>query len=147
MSTPNRPTRPNPSIAIPPPIVAGGGQEDRITEISSYLTTVGTPDGATPILYNGDRNWAKVTLTLDTAGPVVVGTRAELAPITSGRGWPLTTDQPIEFTIAKGSRLYIFSTALNRVKVQIAPIPWLEGITALAHGILAELRGIRAGGR
>lgn len=144
MSTQRTPARPNPSQATPPPIVSGGGQQDRVTEIFTYNTYVGSPDpsGATPILYNGDRNWAKVTLTLDTAGPVVVGNRADLAPIFSGKGWTLTTGEPVTFTIAKGTRLYVLSSSVNRVKVEIAPVPWLEQITALAEGILAQLRSM-----
>lgn len=138
------PQRPNPSQATPPPIASGGSQQDRVTEIYTYNTAVGSPDpsGATPVLYNGDRNWARVTLTLDTAGPVVVGNRAELGPIFSGRGWTLTTGEPITFTIAKGTRLYILSSSINRVKVEIAPVPWLEQITALSEGILSALRSL-----
>lgn len=138
------PQRPNPSQATPPPIVSGGGQQDRATEIFTYNTFVGSPDpsGAMPVLYNGDRNWAQVTLTLDTAGPVVVGNRANLAPIFSGNGWTLTTGEPITFTIAKGTRLYIYSSSVNRVKVEIAPLPWLEQIAAVAEGMLAQLRTI-----
>lgn len=137
--------RPNPTIATPQPIASGGALQDRATEIFTYNTMVGLQGSQTPILYNGDMNWAEVTLTLDTAGPVVVGTRANIAPIFSGRGWPLTTDQPITFTIAKGTRLYIFSSAINRVKVQIAPTPWAEQITALLSGAVSELQMIRTG--
>ncbi len=138
-------SRPNPTIATPEPIAAGGGQENRNTDIYTYNTIVGMDGSQTPILYNGDRNWAKVTLVLDTAGPVVVGNRADIAPIFSGKGWPLTTGEPIEFIIAKGTRLYVFSSARNRVKVEIAPLPWLEQITALSSGILSELIALRTG--
>lgn len=135
MMMPTAAARPNPTIATPQP-VSGGAQMDRMTEVFTYNTSVGyIQPGQTPILYNGDRNWAQVTLVLDTAGPVVVGTRADLAPIFSGKGWTLTTGEPITFTIAKGNRLYIFSSAVNRVKVQIAPLPWLEQITAALGGI------------
>jgi hypothetical protein len=131
--------RPNPTVATPEPIAAGGGQEDRSTDIYTYNTIVGFDGSQTPILYNGDRNWAKVTLVLDTAGPVVVGNRADIAPIFSGKGWTLTTGEPIEFIIAKGTRIYVFSSAVNRVKVQVAPLPWLEKITALSAGILSQI--------
>lgn len=141
------PARPNPTVASPEPIAAGGGQEDRATEIFTYNTIVGFDKTGTPILYNGDRNWTEVTLILDTAGPVVVGNRAEITPIFSGKGFPLTTGEPVTFTIAKGTRLYIFSSAVNRVKVQLAPVPWLERQSALLSGILAELQTIRTGKR
>lgn len=148
MMMPATAARPNPTVAHAQPISAGGPAMDRMTEVFTYNTAVGyVQPGQTPILYNGDRNWAEVTLVLDTAGPVVVGTRADLAPIFSGKGWTLTTGEPITFTIAKGNRLYIFSSAVNRVKVQIAPVPWLEQITALASGMLSELGAIRTGKR
>lgn len=148
MMMPAAAARPNATIATPQPIASGGGQMDRATEVFTYNTAVGfIQPGQTPILYNGDRNWAEVTLVLDTAGPVVVGTRADITPIFSGKGWPLTTGEPITFTIAKGTRLYIFSSAVNRVKVQIAPLPWLEQITALTAAQNAELAAIRTGKR
>ena len=135
--------RPDSTKATTQPVVAGGSELDRITKITTYLTQVGIPDPklGTPILYNGDRTWAKVTLTLETAGPVAVGTDAVLEPIFSGKGQLLLTDVPMTFTIGKGSRIYVLATALNRIKVTIEPLPWLEQITANAAAIAAKLGG------
>lgn len=111
--------------ATPPGSSAG---TDRSTDTFTYITRPLSGNQPTPILYNGDREWARVTLVLETAGPVVVGTRAELAPVLSGSGRLLQTNIPFTITIAKGTRLYILATAVNRVGVTIEPEPWLETI-------------------
>ena len=108
-----------------PSLNAGEGQNR--TTIYTYFTK----PGPTEILYPGDRLWARVKLELETAGPVVVGSAESLLPITSGKGQRLTTGDEIEFVISKGSRIYIAATGVNRVKVTIEPIPWLEQMTAL----------------
>lgn len=108
---------------------------DRSTDAFTYITRVPGINDPTPILYNGDRPWAKVTLLLETAGPVVVGTKADLAPVLSGKGTLLVTNVPSEFTIAKGSRLYVLATAVNRIGVKIEPLPWLEEIANAAATI------------
>jgi hypothetical protein len=133
--------RPNRNSAAPneqPMSTPGAG--DRQTEIYTYVTVAGLPlNGQTPILYNADRAWANVTLTLENAGPVAVGTRADLFPVLSGKGELLITDVPMTFTIAKGySRLYIAATALNRVKVQIAPFAWIEEVNG-SIGLVSSL--------
>jgi hypothetical protein len=114
------------------------GRGENRTQITTYFTSA-LNGAASPILYSGDRMWAKVTLTLETAGPVAVGNMAELAPVLSGRGQLLETGVPTPFTIAKGTRLYIAATSVNRVKVVIEPLPWLEQITALISGVIASL--------
>lgn len=109
------------------------GKGDNRTQITTYFTK---PDvRPTPILYNGDRMWARVTLTLETAGPVAIGNMAEITPVLSGRGQLLPANTPMTFTVAKGTRLYIASTSVNRVKVTIEPMPWLEQLTGLAGQI------------
>lgn len=126
------PTRPDPTVAqlstssmAPSPMGT-----DRTTDSFTYFTRASSATDAAVILYNGDRDWAKVTLLLETAGPVVVGTRAELAPVLGGSGRLLRTDIPVELTIAKGTRIYILATAVNRVAVTIEPWPWLEQISS-----------------
>jgi len=114
-----------------------GTSEDRI-RLSTYFTKT-IP--ATDILYTGDRMWAKVTLTLETAGPVAVGDAADLSPVLSGKGQLLETNVPTTFDVAKGNKLYIAATSINRVKVEIAPYPWLETITGLAASIVNAIRG------
>jgi hypothetical protein len=56
----------------------------------------------------------------------------------------LTTGQPYETVIAKGSRLYIAANGINRIAVKVEPLPWLEQITALigqvAAGIMARFK-------
>jgi hypothetical protein len=118
----------NPQVAqVRAPAVSTGQAENR-TEISTYLTQI----GGTAVLYNADRMWAKVTLTLRTAGPVAVGQHANLTPVLSGRGQLLQTGVPATFNIAKGNRLYIAATAVNPVNMMVEAYPWLETITGLA---------------
>lgn len=147
----NRPQRPNPYSSVAPQALGrpdrnqastaapqvDSGQGERQSDIFTLITQVGVPLGAStpPILYNGDRTWALVTLTLETAGIVVVGTRADLTPILSGKGQSLIQNVPKEFKVAKGTRLYYLASAVNRVTVAIEPIPWLEQIAALANAI------------
>ncbi len=136
--------RPNRNEATPntPPAqtISQMGTGDRQTEAYTLFTLVGQQAGgssSTPILYNADRNWAKVTLILETAGPVAVSTRADLFPVLSGKGELLQTGVPMVFTLGKGqSRLYYGANALNRIKVQIEPFAWMEQIV----GNVEEIR-------
>jgi hypothetical protein len=120
------------------PVATTGGGDSRTTA-NVYLTQVQGTGQPTPILYNGDRLWAKVTMTLTTAGPVAVGPSSSLLPVLSGKGIPLITNQPLEMIIAKGSRIYCVSTAVNRVNVKIEPLPWLEQITGLISQVVSGI--------
>lgn len=122
------------AAASPIPSPENGSGENR-SKFSTYFTK----NQAAEVLYNGDRLWARVTLTLETAGPVCVGDSSAISPVLSGKGMLLETDVPFTFTIAKGTRLYIAATTINRVKVEIAPIPWLEQVV----GVLSLIAGRR----
>lgn len=124
----------------PGPASVSGHSEHR-TQVSTYFTKIPV-DGAEPeILYNGDRMWANVTMTLETAGPVAVGQSQQLSPVLSGKGILLETDVPLTLTIAKGTRLYIRSTSINRVKLIIEPFAWLETITGLIGTLIGAVSG------
>ncbi len=114
-----------------------GTSEDRI-KVNTYFTKV-IP--ATDLLYTGDRMWAKVILTLETAGPVAIGDSTDITPVLSGKGQLLETGVPTVLDVAKGNRIYIAATSINRVKVEISPYPWLETITGLAGSLLDAIRG------
>ena len=138
---PNALGRPNRDQATASPI-GNTGEGEQSSDAFTLITRVGPGvDGKTPLIYNGDRRWVKVTLTLQTAGIVVWGTRAELGPIASGNGNELQTNVPVSITIAKGSRLYYLASAVNRVSVQIEPLPWLEQITAGVNSMVGRLLG------
>ena len=129
----NQKTNKIPTVSLDPqiatvqaPAVTTGESQNRM-EVSTYLTVA----GGTKVLYNGDRIWAKVTLTLRTAGPVAVGQQAELTPVLSGKGQLLQTGIPTEFRVPKGNKLYIAATGVNPVSVLIEAYPWLETITGL----------------
>lgn len=131
-------TLPDRNIATQLAPATSQGQADSRSLAYNYFTKVGT----TEILYPGQRQWVTITLTLESAGPVAVGMLANLQPITSGKGILLTTDLPLRLTIAKGTILYITSTAVSRVKVQVEPLPWLEQITGLLGGVIAKAGGV-----
>lgn len=133
------------NVAKPQPIAEQTGAGDIRTSITTYFTKAPQPGGETPVLYNGDRNWARVTVMLETAGPVVVGNASSLLPVLSGKGQLLTTNIPVTFTIAKGTRLYIQSTGVNRVRLEVAPVPWLEQIAAGVGAVVDRLKALATG--
>lgn len=116
--------RPERSIAKGNPVGTTQGTSSNKTDVSTYITKVGETD----VVYDGSRLWAKVTLTLETAGPVAAGTKQNLLPVLSGAGIVLDTDVPIAFTISKGNQLYIAANAVSRIKIQIESFPWVEQI-------------------
>ena len=118
----------------PAPADTVGGGEIK-TFIDTYFTKIPVDGEPTDIIYNGDRLWAAVTLTLETAGPVAVGHMSSIAPVLSGKGQLLETGRPTTFIIAKGTRIYVVATGINRIKRTIEPIPWLEMISGLVSRI------------
>lgn len=122
------PDRTQATVTGAKPDLAAG---EKRSSISTYFTKpvqIGIP---TAILYNGERMWTRLVLTLETAGPVAVGNMSAITPVLSGKGQLLQTNEPTPFTLAKGVRLYIASTSVNRVKVTVEPVPWLEQIVGL----------------
>jgi hypothetical protein len=95
------------------------------TEIYSYFTT---PTDTSELMYSAE-NWVRIKLTLETAGPVAVGTSEQISPVLSGKGRLLNTDVEFEAYLAKGTRFYITSQTVNRISVTIEPVPWFEQIS------------------
>lgn len=81
--------------------------------------------------------WTVVTLGLETAGPVAVGTNADITPVASGRGVLLPTTRDFSITLSPGDRLYLASDSINRIRVTTQPVPWGEAIVDLLTGILS----------
>lgn len=106
------------------------------TEIFSYFTV---SSNETQLLYSAE-NWVRIKLTLQTAGPVAVGTKEQIAPVLSGAGILLDTDMPFEAYLSKGTRFYITSQTINRVNVTIEPIPWLEQLDADTVRVQSSVR-------
>lgn len=125
------------AIATVAPPSENVGQGANRTQIYTFFTKVPVPGEPTQILYNGDRMWARVWLTLETAGPVAVGQSSSITPVLSGKGQLLETGEPTYFDISTGTKLYIAATAVNRVKISIQPLPWLEQIV----GLLTRMSG------
>jgi hypothetical protein len=118
----------------PTPAITTGAAETA-TFIDTYFTKVPVVGQPTEIVYNGDRLWARVTLTLETAGPVAIGNMASITPVLSGKGQLLETDVPVAMFIAKGTKLYIAAAGINRIKRVIEGVPWLETATGLLGAI------------
>lgn len=95
------------------------------TEIYTYFTEI----GGTQLLLTA-QEWLRVRLTLETAGPVAVGTRQQIDPVLSGKGVLLPVGQEVEFVLPRGDRLFITAASINRVKFITEAIPWLQAITA-----------------
>lgn len=131
------------ATATPPSPQVGTGANR--FQAYTYFTKVPTPGEQPTILYNGDRLWARVTLTLETAGPVAVGQSSAITPVLSGRGQLLATNEPTPFDISRGNRLYIAATAVNRVKVSVQPLPWMEQIVALITALGGSVGGAVSG--
>jgi hypothetical protein len=129
-------------------ITAEPGLGDNRSLIDTYFTSAPQPGEQPQKIYQADRTWARVTLTLETAGPVSVGTATKLFPVQGGGGRLLITNQPITFTVAKGTQLYVASTGVNRVGRVIEPVPWLEQIVGvlgtIAQGIMRFATGKRS---
>lgn len=132
--------RPNQSQATQTPPQENQGQAQTKPDYFTHFTKSVYPTGG-EVIYQGDRNWVLLTFLLETAGPVAVGQRSKITPVLSGQGQLLITNVPKTMKVAKGTRIYIASTAVNRVQVSIEPLPWLEQITATLGGMLTRLVG------
>ena len=121
----------------------------RATGRINMYTYFTIPDGDQHRFYDA-ATWARVRLTLETAGPVGVSQRKDISPVLSGKSRLLPIGEEIEFDMTPGTRLYIVSDTVNRVSVVIQPIPWLETITAeigrVGTTIASAVRGARAVG-
>lgn len=126
----------NPNVAQTQPVGTTPAQSDNNIQIFTFITK---PSGRTDTLYNADRTWARVTLTLTTAGPVAVGQLQDLGTLTGGQGMLLQTGVPTYLDIAKGNRVYVLATAVNRINVVVAPIPWLEVIAGSVMAIATAM--------
>jgi hypothetical protein len=112
------------------------------TDVYTYFTQ---PDGQSHLLYSAEI-WVRIEFQLETAGPVAVGTRQEIMPVLSGRGVLLPPDgEPVKWIMPRGDRIFIASETLNRVKVIIEPIPWLEQILNELQTGFSGIKGIFGG--
>ena len=110
------------------------------SDIYTYFTRPTT--GKSELLYSAEE-WVRIWLSLETAGPVAVSTRQEIVPVLSGKGI-LLDDQPREFLLPRGDRLYIAAESINRVKFQIEAIPYLEAILRQMDAGFGGIKGVFA---
>ena len=128
---------PGGAVQAPAPATSFAEGANQI-QLSTYTTQAVS---GTQTLYNADRQWARVTLTLTTAGPVQVGEKQDLGPVTAGQGISLQTGVPVVLDVARGNRLFVTSSAVNRITVVVAPYPWLEVITGSVMAIATAMGG------
>lgn len=126
------------------PLPPGAGvTEDTREAGETEIWTVFTRPNTTSLIYSAP-TWVRVRLIMQTAGPVAVGNKQEIQPVLSGKGIMLTQDQPIDFALGSGGRLYYAAQSIQRVAVIVEPIPWLERImrgVAQIPKMLGALRG------
>jgi hypothetical protein len=108
-----------------------------LINLKTYFTVA---DGQTHLLYTA-QSWVKARLMLENAGPVAIGHDQEITPVLSGRGLLLPTLEWVEFNMTKGSRIFIAAEAINRVKLQIAPVPLAEQLGSWFSAVLNLLMG------
>jgi hypothetical protein len=101
-----------------------------------------TKTGSTQLLLSLPQ-WTKITMRLNTAGPVVVGTREQLDPVISGKGAPLVTDQEFEMLIGPNTRVYYFATGINSVTIKVEAIPWMLTIASLISDVVKAISGLK----
>jgi hypothetical protein len=126
------------------------------TNIYTFFTK---PTGITELFYNNnEREWVRVTLQLETAGPVAVGTSQDIGPLGSGKGRNLPTGESIDIILPPSHRLYILAETVDRVGATISPYPWLWQIlgtlervaqmqSGVVGGIVSGLARVLKGGR
>jgi hypothetical protein len=102
-------------------------------DISTYFTKA----GGESLLYQAE-SWVYLHVTLLDAGPVSVGTRDNIAPVLSGKGGLLITNEVFRFPVQKGARVIIASNTINRVRIVIEPIPFGGQILALIGSLLSK---------
>jgi len=100
------------------------------------------PDGVTRELHaSPPGTWTRLKLTLETAGPVSVGTNANLGTVLSGQGILLLTGVEREWDLQDGDRIYYVAESINRVQVSIESIAYGDDY----NKTLAEIRDAELG--
>ena len=57
------------------------------------------------------------------------------------QGISLQTGVPVVLDVARGNRLFVLSSAVNRITVVVAPYPWLEVITGSVMRLVSRIVG------
>src|SRR5262245_61515026 len=100
-------------------------KEIRSAKATEIFTLFTAADGETHLLYSAP-TWVRVRLTLETAGPVSVGTRQDLGRVLSGQGVLLTTNVEQEWDLDREDRLFWVAESINRVKFSVQGIAYGE---------------------
>lgn len=107
------------------------------TRIQSYFTV----PGETKVLYTA-ANWIELLVTLETAGPVAIGTTEQIQPVLSGKGRLLAPGVEARFHLYRGDRLYIAADTINRISFIAHHVAWQQQILATVAAAVDASKGI-----
>jgi len=102
-------------------------QSTPANDLRSDVYTIFTKAGGTKLILSVPY-WSKLTFRLESAGPVAIGTREDLQPVNSGKGRLLPTGADVVVTVPPNNRVYMASTSMNRVSIQVETFPFLGAI-------------------
>lgn len=115
-SAPPQPSAPAPFPTTTPP-------EAPMANARLQTYTLFTRENEALLVHQAAPGWVVVKLELEDAGPVSVGTSADLFPVLSGKGRLLPTDRERSFRMTLGDKLYVAADTRNRIAVTIEPMP------------------------
>ena len=100
------------------------------TQAYTYFTI---PDGMSHLVQEAAARWLRFSFSLETAGAVAVGLRDDIAPALSGKGILLPNDgRWLRFVVKPGTKVWLISNTLDRVRTIIEPLSLLE---VIAHAV------------
>ena len=103
--------------------------------------------GDTIKIYNASLEDVRITLRLESAGPCVIGTNANLLPVGSSTGQLLPSDgKEVSFVLSRGAILYAGSDTPQRLSYRIEPIPYLieilNTVAQVAQGLYQVVQAV-----
>ena len=127
------------------------GREPTRTEVYTLFTDA---TGVTRLIYTAE-TWTTLRMTLETAGPVSVGTRENLGNVLSGQGMLLPTGREREWTLPPGQRFFWVAESINRVTLSVEQpafgqdiVDKLEEVRQAEFGVNVEpKKGIKGPGQ
>jgi hypothetical protein len=110
---------------------------------TTKIYTIFTDDSGITRLLFSPPTWCRVRITLETAGPVAVGTSQDLGAVLSGQGVQLTTDIELTWDLDREDRLFWVAESINRVKFSIESIAYGDEYAKSLHEIRDAELGVK----
>lgn len=94
-------------------------------------------------LYPGSINrWTLLRVTMLTAGgAVAVGFSEDISPPLSGKGRQLFLNTEVQLYVAPGQKVWYACDSVQRLAIQLEPLPWLQQIVLSIGTMLASMTG------